>query len=133
MAAPTMLGPYRVVEELGRGGMAAVYRGIHVKTSQVVAIKTVWVPKGYRLAGLRSEIHALKRIQHSGVVRILDAGLDEWPPWYAMELLKGQTLKAYLRALWDLSPTPGQSGRVTSVPGTTPTTMSSTVVERVVG
>lgn len=129
MNVPEKLGPYRLMEELGRGGMAIVYRGVHVDTGEIVALKTVYLPKGNRLAGLRTEIQALKRIQHPCIVRILDAGLEEWLPWYAMELLEGQTLRAYIRDLWSLFPPPGQSESMKTVTGTTPTSVSRTVSE----
>lgn len=119
------LGPYRLVEELGRGGMAVVYRGVHLETGQVAAIKTVFLPRGNRLAGLRAEVQALKRIQHPGVVRILDSGLDEWLPWYAMELLEGQTLKMYSQNLWRVSMAGDGGESPTILSDITPTALST--------
>ena len=48
---------------------------------------------------IRREIHALTRIHHPGVVRILDDGVHEGRPWYAMELLEGETLRNYIQRI----------------------------------
>jgi hypothetical protein len=83
---------------LGRGGMGIVYRAEHRDNGCVAAVKTVRVPSQGMLASIRREVHALSRIRHPGIVRILDEGLDSGLPWYAMELLEGRTLRRFLRA-----------------------------------
>jgi serine/threonine protein kinase len=94
---PTLtLGNYRLVEELGRGGMGVVYRAEHVETGEPCAIKTVRVPDEGMLQSLRREIHALSRVTHPGVVRILGWGTEGGLPWYAMELIDGRPLRAHL-------------------------------------
>ncbi|WP_245682693.1 serine/threonine-protein kinase [Archangium gephyra] len=95
---PDRVGAYRVVELLGQGGMGVVYRGEHPDTGEAVALKTVRVASGAVLASIRREIHALRRLNHPGVVRIVDEGIWEGLPWYAMELLHGQTLRGFLDA-----------------------------------
>ncbi len=86
------LGPYVLLRSLGEGGMGVVYHGRHRETGLEVAIKSLRVPRRNLLEGLRREVHALSRLQHPGIVRILDEGLEEGIPWYAMELLEGRTL-----------------------------------------
>ncbi|GEN13388.1 hypothetical protein MFU01_84250 [Myxococcus fulvus] len=93
------LGPYQLVEKLGQGGMGVVYRAVHRDSGEAVAVKTVRVAAESLLAGLRREIHALGRLHHPGVVRILGQGVQDGWPWYAMELLQGQTLRGHLDAL----------------------------------
>jgi serine/threonine protein kinase/tetratricopeptide (TPR) repeat protein len=93
---PETLGPYRIVGLLGQGGMGRVYRGEHMQTGQTVAIKTIVVARLNVLQSLRREIHALSRLRHPGVVRVLDSGMIDGLPWYAMELLEGKTLRAYV-------------------------------------
>jgi eukaryotic-like serine/threonine-protein kinase len=90
-----VIGPYELLETLGRGGMGVVYRARHVETGEAVALKTVRVPSAALLQGLRREIHALARLRHPGIVRIVDEGVDEGVPWYAMELLEGVTLRRH--------------------------------------
>src|SRR5262249_45638580 len=87
------LGPYRLIETLGRGGMGVVYRAEHLQSGQSVALKTVQAPDEWTLSSLRREIHALARIRHPQIVRILDQGVEQGLPWYAMELLEGTSLR----------------------------------------
>jgi serine/threonine protein kinase/tetratricopeptide (TPR) repeat protein len=93
------VGPYRLIEPLGQGGMGVVYRAEHRKTRQEVALKTVRLPDRRHLEGLQREIHALGRLRHPGVVRLLDEDLADDPPWYAMELVHGQTLRRHREQL----------------------------------
>ncbi|MCC6551667.1 MAG: protein kinase [Polyangiaceae bacterium] len=97
---PSTIGPYRITGVLGEGGMGVVYRAVRAGDEQPVALKTVRVPRGGSVAGIRAEIHALLRLQHPSVVRILAEGVEEGLPWYAMELLEGSTLRDYLRDVW---------------------------------
>jgi len=80
--------------------MGLVYEAVHVASGAHVAVKTVGAVKSRALAGLRAEILALKEIHHPGVVRILDEGLEEGLPWYAMELLTGKTLGRLNQDTW---------------------------------
>ncbi len=97
-ALPQSIGPYRVLAVLGQGGMGVVYRGEHRDTGEAVALKTVRVPSESLLSSIRREIHALRRLHHPGVVRIAAEGVWQGLPWYAMELLSGQTLRDFLDA-----------------------------------
>jgi serine/threonine protein kinase/tetratricopeptide (TPR) repeat protein len=92
---PRKIGAYRILEPLGRGGMGIVYRAEHAETGRQVALKTVLVPDETLLQSIRREIHALARLQHPGIVPILEEGLEEGVPWYAMELLEGVTLRRF--------------------------------------
>ncbi|UQA62571.1 serine/threonine-protein kinase PknK [Polyangium aurulentum] len=93
---PATLGAYRVRGILGRGGMGIVYWGEHADTGQEVAIKTVEAVSAHEIASIRREIHALSRVRHPGIVRILAQGVHGGRPWYAMELLRSRTLRGYL-------------------------------------
>jgi serine/threonine protein kinase/predicted ATPase len=93
--APETVGPYRILGILGHGGMGVVYRGERRDSGQLVAIKTVRVPRESLLSGIRREIHALARAAHPGIVRIVDEGLHDGLPWYAMELVQGVPLRRW--------------------------------------
>jgi serine/threonine protein kinase len=95
-AIPERIGPYRCLETLGDGGVAVVFRARHEATGALVAVKTPKRAKEAHLGSLRREIDALRGLGHPGVVRILDDGVVHGRPWYAMELLEGQTLAAFL-------------------------------------
>jgi len=90
------VGPYRILDVLGRGGMGVVYRAEHAASGARVALKMVSALDPLRLEGLRREIHALARLRHPGIVRVLEEGLHMGEPWCAMELLEGATLDLFL-------------------------------------
>ncbi len=91
-AMPAAIGPYQILARLGEGGVGVVYRARHRDTGQEVACKTVRATRMPHLSSVRREIRALQRLQHPGIVRILDEGVHDGRPWYAMELLEGEPL-----------------------------------------
>ncbi|WP_437616082.1 protein kinase [Sorangium sp. So ce834] len=100
-AAPsTHIGPYQLLGRLGQGGMGVVYRGRHAETGQTAAIKTIFSASELTIASIRREIYALGRLRHPGVVRIVDQGVSDGLPWYAMELLEGRTLQNCIQEIW---------------------------------
>ncbi len=95
-AMPALLGPYRILGVLGSGGMGIVYRGQHIETAQLAAVKTLRDAAKGLIASIRREIHALERVRHPGIVAIVGQGVTDGVPWYAMELLVGRTLRDYM-------------------------------------
>ena len=91
------VGPYEILEPLGQGGMGIVFRAAHSDTGHQVALKTVLLPHSGLLHSLRREIRLLARLQHPDIVRIVDDGVEEGLPWYAMELIHGVTLRRFAR------------------------------------
>jgi hypothetical protein len=92
---PTMLGGrYRVVERLGRGGMADVYRAEDVVLRRPVAIKIFrgGVEREQHLARFRAEVRTLAGLTHPHLVALYDAGGDITEPWCAMEYVDGGSL-----------------------------------------
>ncbi|XZE54085.1 serine/threonine-protein kinase [Planctomycetaceae bacterium SH139] len=102
------LGPYRVEAKLGQGGMGSVYRGVHIKTGQRVAIKVLASQMSEqprfrrRFAG---EIETLKKLRHPNIVRLIGHGEERGALFYAMDLVEGPSLLEHLRKVkrldWD--------------------------------
>ena len=70
-------GPFRVVEQLGAGGMAVVYAAVHETTKASAALKVLpaaWGAAPELQARLGREAEALQRVEHPNVVRVLDVG-----------------------------------------------------------
>src|SRR5688572_9567710 len=118
---PARVGPFEIIGVLGEGGMGVVYSARLPGSSDRVAVKTVPVAQENLLSSMRREIHALGRLAHPGVVRVLDSGVDGGRPWYAMELLEGTTLAALRDAVPIHAPTAprqlacGQLARILTV------------------
>lgn len=87
---------WRVEGVLGVGGMAAVYRGLHLRNGLGVAIKVLHpefaANEEFRRRFLR-EGYVANRIEHPAVVKVLDDGVDGEDVFLIMELLTGQSLK----------------------------------------
>lgn len=94
--SPASIGPYRVLSVLGEGGMGVVYRAQHIETGQLAAVKTARLPSAELLHSLRREIRALADIRHPAIVRIFEEGVESGLPWYAMELVEGNTLRDHM-------------------------------------
>jgi serine/threonine-protein kinase len=95
----TELGRYQITRLMGRGGMGAVYEGIHRDLKKRVAIKTlhpsVAATPGARARFLR-EGEAASRIRHPNVVDVTDVGTENGVAYLVMELLEGEDLSALL-------------------------------------
>jgi eukaryotic-like serine/threonine-protein kinase len=109
---PSFLQSYEIVGLLGHGGMGVVYRACHKETGRPVALKVVKAPSPAAFEGLRHEIEFLRTARHPGVVEILEHGVLDGDPWYAMELLEGRTLADHNHRLW--SPRAGDTPPVSA-------------------
>ena len=94
------IGAYRVLGELGRGGMALVYRGLHEMIQREVAIKEL-LPEGQRdkesLSRFRREALALAAFRHQNIVTLYDLVEKNGALFMVMELVDGPTLAELLR------------------------------------
>jgi len=97
------VGPYQVVERLGEGGMATVYRGRSTLSpdGEWVAIKLLRkaILEEDFLARFRREAQITKRLNHPHIVRVLDWGDESEYAYLVLELLEGGTLRDRMRGL----------------------------------
>lgn len=97
---PEVLGPWRIVEEIARGGMGAVARAERCDGlfEQTVAIKLIRADIANPRARERfaTERRILARLSHPGIVRIIDGGAADGRPWLAMDYIDGQPIDAAL-------------------------------------
>ncbi|MCE9560629.1 MAG: serine/threonine protein kinase [Planctomycetes bacterium] len=93
------IGPYTVLEVLGRGGMGVVFRAVHQGLKRPVALKTIHPGASARSQSqerFRVEGEAVARLDHPNIVRVYDSGESEGQPYLAMELVEGETLSVKL-------------------------------------
>ncbi|MFA6714537.1 MAG: CHASE2 domain-containing protein, partial [Victivallaceae bacterium] len=101
----TKVGPYILHEELGRGGMAVVYRATHPKTREEVALKQMlpqYVSDKDSIGRFLRETEILQQLNHPNIIRIVDAGEVNGCPYYAMELISGTSLDRELKKSYRL-------------------------------
>lgn len=94
------LGKYRILEPLGRGGMAQVYRAYHPQLDRYVAVKVLrsdLIEEGEFLARFQREARSVAALRHPNVVQVYDFDIQDDIYYMVMELLEGDTLKAYLQ------------------------------------
>ena len=99
-------GRYEILEHIGSGGMADVYKARCRKTNRYVAVKVL--RKEYSedetlVRRFNSEARSTADLHHPNVVSILDEGNDQGIHYIVMELAEGMTLKRYIRRYGRLS------------------------------
>jgi hypothetical protein len=96
------LDGYRITELIGVGGMGVVYRAERTSDGRVVAVKVLhdsytWKRQEF-VARFAREAHALTRLDHPGIVRILDSGQTDDVYYLVTEHVEGTDLARQLRA-----------------------------------
>lgn len=98
----TTLGPYKLLDKIGEGGFAAVYRATHLILQQPRAIKVLSLPQRLNhdarfLALFRREAQLAASLEHPNIVRVYDVGEQDYLHYIAMELLIGKSLQQVIR------------------------------------
>src|SRR5262245_19499668 len=92
----TSFGPYRIINNLGKGGMGEVYRAKDTRLERQVALKVLsehLAREEKALARFEREAKTLAALSHPNIVVIYDIGTDRGVSFVAMELLEGETLR----------------------------------------
>src|SRR5262249_56247720 len=117
---PERLGEYRIVREIGRGGMGVVYEAVQESLGRRVALKVL--PPGAlgharHIQRFQREARAAARLHHTNIVPVFGVGEDNGTHYYAMQYIEGRPLDEVLielRRLRDGGSTP-QDGSSASV------------------
>jgi serine/threonine protein kinase len=101
-AAPWDLGEYRVVRELGRGGMGVVYEAEQLSLGRRVALKVL--PSGalgdaHHVERFQREARAAARLHHTNIVPVFAVGEEGGTHYYVMQYIEGQPLDQVLAEL----------------------------------
>lgn len=94
------LGPYRVLDQLGQGGMGRVYKAIHETMNRIVALKVLspQVVDSDRARELfLHEVQAAARLNHPNIVIAFDYNEIEGRHYFAMEYVDGPNLDRYVK------------------------------------
>lgn len=93
------VGPYRIIEQLGQGGMATVYKAYHASLDRYVALKVLH-PAFHEdqtfTTRFQREARVVAKLEHPNIVPIYDYSEHEGRPYLVMKYIEGDTLKARL-------------------------------------
>jgi len=97
-----VLGRYEIQEEIGKGAMGVVYKGIDPKINRTVAIKTLALAESFDGGDLQDvlrrffrEAETAGKLSHPHIVTVYDAGQEHDLTYMAMEYLDGEDLEKY--------------------------------------
>jgi serine/threonine-protein kinase len=92
-------GPYRLLKQLGQGGMGSVYLVWNSVSCRLGALKKISLPDpDEKVAGrFLREMHIMSQLNHPNLVRIFEDGIDDKAPYFVSEYLEMGCLKSFLQ------------------------------------
>jgi len=93
------VGQYRIIEQLGQGGMATVYKAYHASLDRYVALKVLhpaFNEDQTFISRFQREARVVAKLEHPNIVPIYDYSEHEKRPYLVMKYIEGDTLKARL-------------------------------------
>ncbi|MGE3316922.1 MAG: protein kinase, partial [Planctomycetaceae bacterium] len=119
VATPETIGPYRILREVGRGGMGIVYEAEHALLKQRVALKILPLPSLLDPNALKRFLigaRAAAVLEHPNIVRVDNVGEDRGYYYQAMRFIEGPNLAQVLSRIRKRAPNEGHSLRQLSNP-----------------
>src|SRR5205823_3798812 len=113
------LGDFRLVREIGRGGMGVVYEAVQLSLGRRVAVKVLPLASALdarHLQRFRNEAQAAAQLHHTNIVPVYAVGCERSVHFYAMQLIDGQSLADVVRDLRELARPADPSGRLAALP-----------------
>ena len=98
----TSLGDFRILREIGRGGMGVVYEAEQLSLGRRVALKVLpfaAMLDKQQLARFKNEARAAATLDHPNIVAIYSVGVERGVHYYAMQLIEGQSLAQVMEQL----------------------------------
>ncbi len=102
ISSPQPLGDFRIVREIGRGGMGVVYEAMQLSLGRRVALKVLPFaaaldPK--QLQRFKNEAQAAAQLHHNNIVPVYAVGCERGVHFYAMQLIQGHSLSVLIRQM----------------------------------
>jgi WD40 repeat protein/serine/threonine protein kinase len=101
MSQTKQLGKYEIIEGIGRGGFATVYKARDTELDRLVALKVLhpyWSEDQGFVTRFREEARAIANLRHPHIVTVYETGEEDGQLYIAMEYLPGRTLQGLLEA-----------------------------------
>lgn len=99
---PRQLGDFRILRQIGRGGMGIVYEAEHVLMQRRVALKVLpmaGLVDGLRIERFRNEVRAVASLNHPNIVPVYTVSEDRGVHYFAMQLIRGRSLAEIISSL----------------------------------
>ena len=98
----TLLGDFRLIRAVGRGGMGTVYEAFQLSLGHRIALKLLTITPAMddrQLQRFRNEAHATAQLQHPHIVKVFAVGCTKGLHYYAMQFVDGESLGEVITSL----------------------------------
>jgi serine/threonine protein kinase/Tfp pilus assembly protein PilF len=109
------LGDFRLISQIGRGGMGVVYEAEQISLGRRVALKVLPFAAALdskQLQRFKNEAHAAAGLQHTNIVPVYFVGCERGVHFYAMQFVEGQTLAAFIQELREVAGCKDRGSRI---------------------
>jgi eukaryotic-like serine/threonine-protein kinase len=113
VAVTGVLGDFRIVREVGRGGMGIVYEATQISLGRRVALKVLPFAAALdsrQLQRFKNEAQAAAHLHHQNIVPVYSVGCERGVHYYAMQFIEGRTVASMIQAVGGQNSGPGGIG-----------------------